>query len=67
MWQVKCSYKEDNTDTKCPLCKKSKNTTEHVLECEKAIKFTLSKENSKGEWEEITEIYRKKIRREKLQ
>ena len=42
-----------------PLIKKSEDTTEHVLECEKAKKFTLSKENSKGEWEEITEIYRK--------
>ena len=29
-----------------------------MLECEKARKFTISKENSKGEWEEITEIYR---------
>ena len=42
-----------------PLIKKSEDTTEHVLECEKAKRFTLSKENSKGEWEEITEIYRK--------
>ena len=42
-----------------PLIKKSEDTTEHVLECEKAKKFTLSKKNSKGEWEEITEIYRK--------
>ena len=31
----------------------------HVLECEKAEKFTLSKENSREEWEEITKIYRK--------
>ena len=29
-----------------------------MLECEKANKFTRSKENSKGEWGEI-EIYRK--------
>ena len=47
MWQVNCNYKRDNTDTKCPLCQKSEDTTEHVLECEKAKKFTLSKENSK--------------------
>ena len=51
MWQVSCSYKRDNTDTKCPLCKKLEDTTEHVLEYEKDKKFTLSKENSKGEWE----------------
>ena len=56
MWQVNCNYERDNTDTKCPLCKKSEDTIEHVTECEKAKKFTLSKENSKGEWEEITEI-----------
>ena len=58
-WQVNCNYKRDNTDTKCPLCKKSEDTTEHVLEWEKVNSFTLSKENSKGGWEEITEIYRK--------
>ena len=54
----------DNTDTKCPLCKKSEDTTEHVLKCEKANKFTLSKENCKGEWEEIIEIYGKTKMRE---
>ena len=37
-----------------------------MLECEKAIKFTLSKENSKGEWEEITEIYRKKNKKREV-
>ena len=54
--QANCKHKRDNTDTKCPLCQKSEDTTEHALECEKAKKFTLSKENSKEEWEEITEI-----------
>ena len=43
MWQVNSNYKRDNTDTKCQLCKKSEDTTEHVLECEKAKKFTFSK------------------------
>ena len=66
MWQVNCNYKRDNTDTKCPLCQKSEDTTEHVLECEKAKKFTLSKENSNGEWEEITEIYRKNKKKREL-
>ena len=51
MLQVNCNYKGNNTDTKCPLCKKSEDTTaERVHKCEKAKKFTLSKENSKGEW-----------------
>ena len=58
--------KRDNTDIKCPLCKKSEVTTEHLLECEKVKKFTLSKENSKGEWEEITEIYRKNKKKREL-
>ena len=31
--------------------------------CEKAEMFILSKENSKEEWEEITEIYRKNKKR----
>ena len=66
MWQVNCNYKRDNTDSKCPLCKKSEDTTEHVLECEKAKTFTFSKENSKGEWEEITEIYRKNKKKREL-
>ena len=66
MWQVNCNCERDNTDTKCPLCKKSEDTIEHVTECEKAKKFTLSKENSKGEWEEITEIYRKNKKKREL-
>ena len=31
----------DNTDTKCTIRRKSKETTQHVLECEKGNKFTL--------------------------
>ena len=50
MWQVTCDYKRDKTDTKCKLCKNSEDTTEHLLECEKTNKFTVGKENTKGEW-----------------
>ena len=67
IWQVSCKYERDNNDTKCPLCKKSQDTTEHVLECEKDKKFTLSKENNKGEWEEITQIYRKNKKKTELE
>ena len=63
---MNCNYKRGDTDTKCPLCKRSKDTTEHLLECEKVKKFTLSKENSKGEWEEITDIYRKNKKKREL-
>ena len=66
MSQVNCNCKRDNTDTKCSLFKKPEDTTEHVLECEKAKKFILSKENSNGKWEEITEIYRKNKKNRKL-
>ena len=59
MQHKNCNYQRNNTDTKCPLCEKLEDTTEHVLECEKANMFSLGKENKKGEWEEITEIYRK--------
>ena len=65
MCEVSCNYRRDKTDTKCPLCKKSENTTEHVLECEKD-KGILSKESSKGEWEEKTEIYRKNKKKREL-
>ena len=63
MWQVNCSYKRDNTDTKFPLCKKSEDTTEHVLEYEKANRLTLSKENSKGGKQQQGKITRKEGRK----
>ena len=49
MWQVSCNIKRDNTDTQCPLCKKSEDTTGQVLECEKDKMFKLREENNKGE------------------
>ena len=65
-WQVRCNYKSDNTNTKCPLYKKSEDTIEHVQEWEKDKNFILSKENSKGEWEEIIRIYRKNKKKTEL-
>ena len=49
MWQVSCNYKRDNTDTNCLLCKKIRGHHRPYAECEKDKKFTLIKENSKGE------------------
>ena len=66
MWQVSCNYKRDNTDTKCPLCKKSEDTIEHVLECKKDKKSTFSKQNSKREWKEKTKINRKNKKKREL-
>ena len=48
------------------IMSKIRRHSQHVLECEKAKKFTLSKENSKEEWEEITEIYRKNKKKREL-
>ena len=64
MWQVNCNYKRDSTDTKCPIHKKTEKITEHLLESEKANTFTLSNENNKEEWGEITGL-KKKIRERK--
>ena len=47
MSQVNCNYKRDNTDTKCPFCKESEDTTEHVLECEKALSSLLVKKTAR--------------------
>ena len=66
MWQVNYNYQRDNTDTKCPLCKKSEDITEHMLECEKGKIFRLSKENSKEEWEVLTEVYRRNKKKREL-
>ena len=54
---MNCNYKRYNNDAKFPICEKSEDTTKHVLECKKANKLALSKENSKGEWEELTKTY----------
>ena len=52
--------------TKQEMANKTKERTlveDKWEKCEKAKMFTLSKENSKEEWEEITEIYRKNKKR----
>ena len=48
------------------LYKKSEDTTEHVLECEKDKKSTLRRESNKEEWELIIEIYRKNKKKREL-
>ena len=63
---MRYNYKSDNTNTKCPSYNKSEDTTEHVQECQKDKNFILSKENSKGEWEEIIKSYRKNKKKTEL-
>ena len=41
-------------------------TPQSMLECQKVIKLTLSRENRKGEWEEILEIYRNNKNKKEL-
>ena len=40
--------------------------TQHVLKCEKAIKFTLREESNKREWEQTTKMYRKNKKMRKV-
>lgn len=50
----------DTTDVKSSM------TPQSMLECQKVIKLTLSRENRKGEWEEILEIYRNNKNKKEL-
>ena len=34
MWNAKCNYKRNESDTKCPLRKTDKDTTEHIMVCQ---------------------------------
>ena len=45
MWHVSCNHKGDNTDTKCPLFKKSDDNTEQSMR--KTNKFTLRKKTAR--------------------
>ena len=33
MWNTKCNYKTNESDTTCPLCKTEEDTTEHIMVC----------------------------------
>ena len=56
MWNTKCNYKRNESDTTCPLCKTEEDTTEHIMVCqEENYTYNLFDENEKG-WEKIVAI-----------
>ena len=68
MWNTKCNYKRNESDTTCPLCKTEEDTTEHIMVCQEGNNmYNLLDENEK-DWEKIVAIYKNnKENREKLE
>ena len=68
MWNTKCNYKRNESDTTCPLCKTEEDTTEHIMVCQEGNNtYNLLDENEK-DWEKIVTIYKNnKENREKLE
>ena len=68
MWNTKCNYKRNESDTTCPLCKTEEDTTEHIMVWQEGNNtYNLLDENEK-DWEKIVAIYKNnKENREKLE
>ena len=65
MWNTKCNYKRNESDTTCPLCKTEEDTTEHIMVCKEG---NNEKKNNETDCEEIIAIYKNyKENREKLE
>ena len=48
MWNTKCNYKRNESDTTCPLCKTEEDTTEHIMVCQEGNNlYNLLDENEK--------------------
>ena len=60
IWQVSCNNKRDNTNAKCPFCQKIRGNNNMCQNVEKI------KSSHKGEWKEITEIYRKNKKKKEV-
>ena len=54
MWNTKCNYKRNESDTACPLCR-IEDTTEHIMVCQEENNTYLLDENEK-DWEKIVAI-----------
>ena len=51
MWNIKCNYKRNESDTACYLCRKEKSTTEHVMVChERHNAYNIFNKNE-NDWE----------------
>ena len=68
IWDVKKSYSKNDTDTKCPICRKEEDTTEHGLDCEVVLKkgkHTTSSSNI-NQWKETLQIFRENKNKRKV-
>ena len=68
VWNTKCNYKRNESDTIFPLCKTEEDNTEHIMVCQEGNNmYNLLDENEK-DWEKIAAIYKNnKENREKLE
>ena len=58
MWNTKCNYKRNESDTTCPLCKTEEDMTEHIMVCQKGNNtYNLLDKNEK-DGEKIVAIYK---------
>ena len=50
MWNTKCNYKKNVSDTTCPLCRTEEDITEHTMVYQEENTYNLLDENEKN-WE----------------
>ena len=60
MQELKANYGRKGLRNRCPMCQSEKDTTEHVLECNKGDKKFNLKDQRGKEGAEILEVHRKK-------
>ena len=66
MWKLKKNYSREEEDMECPISNGKEDTTEHVLEFQKAETVYRAKYNTPNQWVEVLMIYKqnKKKKRE---
>ena len=67
MWKLKKNYSREEEDMECPISNGKEDTTEHVLEFQKAETVYRAKYNTPNQWVEVLMIYKqnKKKKEEK--
>ena len=67
MWKMKKNYSREEEDMECPISNGKEDTTEHVLEFQKAETVYRAKYNTPNQWVEVLMIYKqnKKKKEEK--
>ena len=57
MWNTKCNYKRNQSDTTCPLCKTEEDNIVDIMVCQEGNNtYNLLDKNEKN-WEKIVAIY----------